>query len=171
MQAMPPHRKRLQTLSKLQAELAFLSRTTDHFGRRSDLYADLERSWFVIAQALSEFGELTISGLANQLALDGTTVTRQVAAMEKQKLLVRAFHPEDGRTRIVSLTARGKKLLSQLNAERTHRYGETLSDWTDDELNTLASLIRKLNDSIISGAKLHNGEFGSRVSSNGSASR
>src|SRR5437868_15399274 len=122
--------RRMSAVGTIQAELAFLSRTTEHFARRSDLYTNLERSWFIIAQLLEEFGEFSVSGLAIQLALDGTTVTRQVAAMEKRGLLTRTHHPNDGRTRILRLTPHGVDLLVHLRAERTRGYGETFEDWT-----------------------------------------
>jgi DNA-binding MarR family transcriptional regulator len=142
-------------ISQVQAELALLTRTTDHFARRSDLYTDMERSWYIIALTLDAAGELSISELATQLALDGTTITRQVAAMDHTGLVQRTARPDDGRTRIVSLTSRGRERMLDVQNERVRRYDETLADWSDTELQDLATLTAKLNHAISAGAEHH----------------
>src|SRR5437762_14065429 len=83
MRFMPRNQSRDALISQLQAELALLTRTTDHLARRSDLYADMERSWYIIARTLDTAEELSISEIATHLALDGTTITRQVTAMHR----------------------------------------------------------------------------------------
>jgi DNA-binding MarR family transcriptional regulator len=53
---------------------------------------------------------MTVSELATKLAIDRTNVSRLCARMEEAGELAREPHPDDGRARVLRLTARGRKL-------------------------------------------------------------
>ena len=53
---------------------------------------------------------MTVSRLAEKLAIDRTNVSRLCARMEEAGELARQAHPDDGRARALRLTAHGKKL-------------------------------------------------------------
>ena len=54
--------------------------------------------------------QMTVSELATKLAIDRTNVSRLCARLEEAGELAREPHPEDGRARVLRLTARGRKL-------------------------------------------------------------
>ncbi|MGI9471473.1 MAG: MarR family winged helix-turn-helix transcriptional regulator, partial [Rubripirellula sp.] len=52
--------------------------------------------------------------LAELLGRDATTVSRQIAGLEKRKLVKRSPCPEDGRATVVAITRRGAKLVERI---------------------------------------------------------
>ena len=76
-----------------------------------------------ILVGLGSSGDLSLSALATTLALDRTTLTRNVRVLE-ERCLVRSFAREDdARVRMVSLTPQGRQVLS-----------EALAHWEDVQL-------------------------------------
>ncbi len=63
----------------------------------------------VLAQ-LSEFGEQTVGGLAQNLINSSGNIAGLLARMEVQKLVKRRSGSDDGRTLIVHITAKGSSL-------------------------------------------------------------
>ena len=65
---------------------------------------------------------MTISGLAEKLAIDRTNVSRLCARMEDAGELARLAHPEDGRARALHLTAHGKKLARSVDDSSSRHF-------------------------------------------------
>lgn len=53
---------------------------------------------------------MTISELTDRLVIDRTNVSRLCARMEQAGEVARSVHPEDGRARVLQLTAHGRRL-------------------------------------------------------------
>ncbi len=73
--------------------------------------AGLRATQFSLLAVLRAYGPLTISKLAEAMVTDRTTLTRNLAPVRKQGLVKIAPGRRDGRTKVVSLTARGAKRL------------------------------------------------------------
>jgi DNA-binding MarR family transcriptional regulator len=78
------------------------------------------------AYALLELAErgvpMTVSELAERLAIDRTNVSRLCARMEKAGELLREPHPHDGRARALTLTAHGKRLARGVDASSARHF-------------------------------------------------
>jgi DNA-binding MarR family transcriptional regulator len=72
----------------------------------------LRGTQFSLLVALSLIGEAPVMRLADQLGLDRTTLTRNLAPMERQGLLESVPGP-DRRVRLIRLTEAGRRTLSQ----------------------------------------------------------
>jgi len=72
----------------------------------------LRTSQFSLLVALELAGEATVSGLAELLALDRTTMTRNLGPLERQGL-VASVAGDDRRNRLLRLTEKGRKALAQ----------------------------------------------------------
>jgi DNA-binding MarR family transcriptional regulator len=72
---------------------------------------DIQESQFSVLVAIAMFGEngATIGALANGLVMDRTTLTRNLAPLEKAGLLRVARSPDDARARIIVLTRAGER--------------------------------------------------------------
>ena len=70
----------------------------------------LNGTQFTLLAAVAIIGAPTIAGLAKRLVMDRTTLTRNIKPLEKQGLLTSAAG-EDQRTRIVTLTTKGRTSL------------------------------------------------------------
>jgi DNA-binding MarR family transcriptional regulator len=132
----------------LERELAVLARSIELMARRSDLYLGLDRASYLILFTLEAGGPSSINALAMTLGLDGSTVTRQVAAMEADGLIAREADPRDRRTSIVRATAHGLDRMREVRARRQARIGILLGEWTPEERSSLARLLGKLNGVI-----------------------
>ena len=75
--------------------------------------AGLRATQFSLLSVLRSGGPLTVSKLAEALVTDRTTLSRNLSPVEKQGFVKIAPGRRDGRTKVVSLTARGAKRLSR----------------------------------------------------------
>ena len=72
----------------------------------------LSGTQFTLLSTIAGFSEATINDLARNLAMDQTTVTRNVNLLKRKSYVV-VVPGEDRRTRIVSLTAQGLEAIQK----------------------------------------------------------
>ncbi|MEK8109864.1 MarR family transcriptional regulator [Micromonospora sp. M12] len=108
----------------------------------------LDRAAYVILRHLADAGPQNVSALAARLNLDGSTVTRQVSALQRDSLITRTPDPSDGRA--PSSPHRRRPPTDGRRAGRPHpalrRHAGRLS--TEDRA-TLATLLSRLNQALI----------------------
>jgi DNA-binding MarR family transcriptional regulator len=126
-----------------------LARTLEGLSRRSEIHRELDRSSYLIARTLSADGATSVSGLADRLGLDATTVTRQVATMEAAGLAVRFSGPDDGRVRLVRLTPLGDRKMREVQRAREERIGVLLAAWPRDDQRDFAALLARFNQALL----------------------
>ena len=64
----------------------------------------LDRALFALLVAVDRRGPIGVVDLAGQVGRDHTTVSRQVAVLERDKLVTRKPSPADRRSRVASIT-------------------------------------------------------------------
>lgn len=136
------------SVSQLETELAVLARTLEGMSRRSEVHRDLDRSSYLIARTLVAAGTPTVTGLAGQLGLDGTTVTRQVSTMEAEGLVVRRMDPEDKRVRYIELTTLGERRMRKVQRAREKRIGDLVARWSSDDQIAFSELLARFNQAL-----------------------
>lgn len=104
----------------------------------------VERAGYSVLRVLSEHGESPLTPLARQLGLDNSTVSRQVAALERDGLVTRASDPTDRRVASLRLSEAGADALARLKAVRHRMFAEMLGDWSAEDRATLAPLLNRL---------------------------
>ncbi len=109
---------------------------------------DLDRSAYGILCRLADEGPQRLGALATAFGLDPSTITRQVQALEKGGLVQRRADDGDRRASILDLTEEGHVVLQHTRAFRRQRLEDVLADWPAAELQELARLLTKANDSI-----------------------
>lgn len=109
---------------------------------------DLDRSAYGILCRLADEGPQRLGALASAFGLDPSTITRQVQALEKAKLVHRRADDVDRRASILDLTDEGHVVLQHTRAYRRERIEEILADWPGHDRQELARLLTKANDSI-----------------------
>ncbi|MFG2625300.1 MarR family winged helix-turn-helix transcriptional regulator [Streptomyces sp. NPDC048473] len=97
---------------------------------------------------LREHGEMRISGLAELMAVDMSVTSRHVAHAAERGWIERSSDPADKRSRILRLTPAGHDVLSDLNRRTTEMFIHNLSDWSDDDVGQLNTLLARLRDSF-----------------------
>jgi DNA-binding MarR family transcriptional regulator len=68
---------------------------------------------FSLLMALNQPSPLTVNGLAEELAMDRTTTTKNLRPLERRGLLEIRHDEEDARVRRIALTDSGRALLAQ----------------------------------------------------------
>jgi DNA-binding MarR family transcriptional regulator len=137
-------------LGTIETQVAMLMRLGEATRRATDLkpHRALDRSAYVILRHLEAAGPLNVSALADRLNLDGSTVTRQVTALENDALVERRRDPNDGRGTVIAATSRGLEQMEAVRMARRGVYDRVLRTWGDDERAALATTLSRFNESL-----------------------
>ncbi|SCG45709.1 MarR family winged helix-turn-helix transcriptional regulator [Micromonospora humi] len=138
------------TLGRIETEVALLMRLGEATRRGTGTMEHrlLDRAAYVILRHLDVAGPQNVSALAARLNLDGSTVTRQVSALQRDGLIARTPDPADGRGTVISATPAGLQRMAAVQAARTRLYGEMLAGWSETDRDTLAELLHRLNEAL-----------------------
>ena len=98
--------------------------------------------------ALSCRGAVRLNDVAHLTHLDASTISRHVKQLLDKELIVSSPDPEDGRARLVEISDEGSKVLSRTIEHRRRIVAEALTDWTQDERETLRLQLNRLTDSF-----------------------
>ncbi|MFW0787545.1 MarR family transcriptional regulator [Gordonia sp. CPCC 206044] len=79
--------------------------------------------------------------LAETLNADPSTVSRHVAQLVDLGLVRREADPDDGRATLLVITEEGRNKVAAMREVRRAAMGESMPDWTDDDLHTLVRLL------------------------------
>ena len=132
----------------IETQLAVLVRLLDNLSRTAYTYRDLDRASYLMARALDSAGPISIQGLARILRLEPTTVTRKVASMEADGLIVRLSDPTDKRVSLIKLSREGLRRMRLVRDLRRAHNDALLSHWSDEDLKTFGELLTRYNESL-----------------------
>lgn len=136
----------VDVLESVERDLTLLVRNLEALSRRRRY--PLERAYYVLLCTLKRVGKATIGELAEALALDNSTVTRQVAAMQRLKLVTRTRMPDDARSVEVEPTPYGLTLATEMRTVRLRRMRDMFDGWIDGDMQDLHANLSRLNGSI-----------------------
>jgi len=136
-------------IGTIELELIKLVRHLETFGRRSSLYVRVDRAGYLAMRMLDDLGPVSTNVLAQALRLDASTVTRQVAALERAGLVARRPDPADGRSSTIGLTAEGRRSMSEVEQERRRCIEALVADWGGAARADLACALTRLNSSLV----------------------
>ncbi|MFJ2829732.1 MarR family winged helix-turn-helix transcriptional regulator [Streptomyces sp. NPDC087263] len=127
----------------IQREMtAFARRARATAGR---MHPELSLVSYTLLGHLEERGGCSATDLAAHYALDKSTVSRQVAALERSGLIGRRLDPADHRVQVLHLTDRGTDILAQVTASRRVAFRERLAGWPEEDLARFASYLLRYN--------------------------
>ena len=107
-------------------------------------------SYTLLAHIVDQQG-CRATDLATHYLLDKSTVSRQVAGLEKLGLVERRPDPDDHRVQVLHPTAAGAEVLASTQASRLAAYEERLRDWSADDLARFAAYLLRYNSAGTSG--------------------
>jgi DNA-binding MarR family transcriptional regulator len=108
----------------------------------------LPRALFPLLVRIGASGAVGVSLLAEQVGRDHSTISRQVAALEKLGLIKRCTNADDSRVHEAAISASGKKTVARITKARRRLLGGLLSGWSQKERHDLARLNQKLADGM-----------------------
>ena len=108
----------------------------------------LERALFPLLVGIERFGPIGVVELADRAGRDYTTVSRQVAKLEKLGLVKRREARADRRVREAFVTRKGKAMTELVDAARDRMGRAILETWDTRDIDALVRLMRKFADAL-----------------------
>lgn len=121
---------------------AFARRARASAGR---MHPELSLVSYTLLGHLEERDGCRATDLAAHYALDKSTVSRQVTALERSGLVERRPDPDDARVHVLHLTEAGRRILAQVTESRRAAFRERLADWPEDDLVRFARYLVRYN--------------------------
>lgn len=99
---------------------------------------------FGVMEALLHKGPLAVKALGEKVLLTSGSMTAAIDRLERRGWVAREADPADRRSRIVRLTAEGRKTIEALFAEHERDMERAVAGLRDSERTTLIDLLRTL---------------------------
>ena len=108
----------------------------------------IEPGVYPLLRRIADWGPIRNSELALRIGLDVSTVSRQVAGLERAGLVMRAVDPDDGRAALLALSAEGTRVMTKLQRARRALMGDALAEWPVEDLERLGELLEQFADAL-----------------------
>ena len=128
----------------LRAAYLGMHRVSDAHFSRYGVTADQ----FVLLACLAEQDAITQQELARRASSDPNTVRAMLVLLEGRGLVTRERHPDDSRARVVTLTAKGRRLAERLWKTSEPIRVQMLAGFSADEARVLVGCLRRLIDNL-----------------------
>ena len=89
-----------------------------------------------------------VSGVAESIHSDVSTVSRQVSHLVHHGLLEKIGDPDDGRAQLLSLSPAGREVIDKLIRGRGQWFGELLASWTDDDVRAFDAYLTRFGSDL-----------------------
>lgn len=99
---------------------------------------------FKVLSFIQRAGSVTVSGIAERMVADKGQVSRGVTELEDLGLVARTPDPDDGRIKLITVTAEGERRLAQARAPYERRLSEVLAEWPIESIERLTTLLQAL---------------------------
>jgi MarR family transcriptional regulator, 2-MHQ and catechol-resistance regulon repressor len=99
---------------------------------------------FRVLETLFHRGPLPVNVIGETIDLTTGSITTAVDRMEAKWLVVRKYHPTDGRIRIVELTSKGRRLIEKACTLLTAEMDEAFASLSQAERRTLIELLKRV---------------------------
>ncbi|MFE5755079.1 MarR family winged helix-turn-helix transcriptional regulator [Streptomyces massasporeus] len=109
------------------------------------MHPELSLVSYTLLGHLEEVGGCRATDLAAHYALDKSTVSRQVTALERAGLIERRPDAADQRVQVLHLTRAGRHILAQVTENRRAAFRERLTGWPAEDLSRFAEYLVRYN--------------------------
>ena len=123
-------------------------RCADHRGGGMLPDTGLRRSDAAVLRVLAEVGELRTGDIAHKLGVDASVVSRQLATLIADGLVIRNKDSADARASLNALTDLGRERLAGLYATYADRLHTALGDLSEGDLLIAADALRRVAAAI-----------------------
>lgn len=143
--------ERAAATSGAESAVETIQREMTVFARRARasagrMHPELSLVSYTLLGHLEESGGCRATDLAAHYALDKSTVSRQVAALERSGLIERRLDPDDHRVQVLHLTEAGTRILAQVTESRREAFRARLAGWPAKDLELFAAYLLRYNE-------------------------
>ncbi|MFF0423920.1 MarR family winged helix-turn-helix transcriptional regulator [Streptomyces sp. NPDC004520] len=140
----PPPRE--ASVDVIQRELTAFARRARAAAAR--VHPELPLVSYTLLAHIEEQRGCRATDLAAHYLLDKSTVSRQIAALEKLGFVERRPAPDDHRVHVLHPTAAGTEVLASAQTNRMAAFQERLKDWPAEDLARFAAYLLRYNEAI-----------------------
>ncbi|MEU2233227.1 MarR family winged helix-turn-helix transcriptional regulator [Streptomyces vietnamensis] len=145
--AQPP---REASVDVIQRELTAFARRARAAAAR--VHPELPLVSYTLLAHIEEQRGCRATDLAAHYLLDKSTVSRQIAGLEKLGFVERRPAPEDHRVQVLHPTEAGTKVLAAAQTSRMAAFQQRLEDWPAEDLARFAAYLLRYNSAAPSPA-------------------
>lgn len=146
--ALPRAKERNDGGSVIAAHLRRLSERLDRDANQvySQLGVPFEQRWMGVLDLLVRLGPRSVGEIAHDLKISHPSVSQTRGSLMASKLLAERADPNDGRRRVLNLTAKGERLVERLKPvwAALEQAGQELND----EAGNIVVLLRRLESAL-----------------------
>ncbi|MFF7529096.1 MarR family winged helix-turn-helix transcriptional regulator [Streptomyces bobili] len=132
-----------EAVETIQREMTVFARRARASAGR--LHPELSLVSYTLLGHLEDSGGCRATDLAAHYALDKSTVSRQVTALERSGLIERRQDRTDHRVQVLHLTDAGRSILAQVTESRRAAFRERLAEWPEPDLERFAEYLVRYN--------------------------
>jgi DNA-binding MarR family transcriptional regulator len=136
--------RRGSSTAVIEHQLVMLARWLEAAQRKQSY--PMDRASYLLLLRLERDGPQRVAALAASLGLDGSTVTRQLAALDSRGWVHRNADPLDARVTVVEATGAGLTAVDDVRRLRQGRIDAVFGDWTAAEQAELGRVLGHLNE-------------------------
>lgn len=128
--------------------LIALSRTAQNVRKREQRTikeGGLTVSQFAVLEILYHKGDLRVCEIIEKSLSTGGNMTVVIDNLAKEDLVRRCIDPKDRRVNLISITEKGRKIVSDIFPKHLENINEIFSVLTAEEKKNLISLLKKLS--------------------------
>ena len=111
----------------------------------AEVHPGLDSASYALLLNLMDRSPVRAAEVADQVNLDKSTVSRQIARLEELGLIERVADPSDGRARLVQVTVAGHRRLNAVREQRLAKLRARLDTWPVQDLREFSRLLRRWN--------------------------
>jgi DNA-binding MarR family transcriptional regulator len=108
--------------------------------------AELGSQGFTALAAIQVQGPLRVSEVAEQLGIDLSVASRQIASLAREGYVERREDDRDRRAQLVAVTPAGRRALRESHRRMVSAFTQVLEGWDDDDVDSLTRGLERLRD-------------------------
>ena len=132
-----------ESLESIALELAILVRRITAMTRQKEI--ELDRATYLLLHHIMTCGFAGVKEMAQTFGLDVSTVSRQIAVLEKKGYVKRTQDRSDRRAFSLTITTYGQTVCDAYKTDRVTKLEQHLQGWSNEEMQTFSVLLHKYN--------------------------
>ena len=108
--------------------------------------AELGTQGFTALAVVQMHGPLRVSEVAQQLGIDLSVASRQIASLKAEGYVDRREDDRDRRAQLVAITPAGRRALHESHRRMVSAFTQVLEGWDDEDVDSLTRGLERLRD-------------------------